>query len=99
MRLHRLCLALPNLGTLYAQQAVPGRYNGAYADTSGYDFPEEPKEEGSVWKEVAIWVGVAAFVAFFVIKVFIEGDKDVPATDDGGKDIPPALSPPPAPVP
>jgi hypothetical protein len=86
--------ASPDLKAFHSQKAVPGRWNGSYAafDTTGYDFPEEEEEKRNIVKEVAIWVGVAAFVAFFVIKVFLEGDTDETPTDDGGgKDVPPIV--------
>jgi len=59
----------------------------AFGDTTDYEFPEEEEAKG-VWKDVAIWLVVAGFVAFFIIKVFLEGDKDEPVDDSGGKPDP-----------
>ena len=59
-------------------------------DTTDDDFvlPEE-KSKKQLAKEIAIWTIAVAFVAFFIVKVFIEDD-DEPADDDGnGKDVPP----------
>lgn len=60
----------------------------AFGDTTEYEFPEEEEAKG-LWKDVALWVIVAGFVAFFIIKVFLEGEKDEAPEDDGGKEIPP----------
>jgi hypothetical protein len=59
-------------------------------DTTDDDFvlPEE-KSKKQLAKEIAIWTLAVAFVAFFIVKVFIEDD-DEPADDGGGgKDVPP----------
>ena len=59
-------------------------------DTTDDDFvlPEE-KEKKKLAKEIAVWLIAAAFVAFFIVKVFIEKD-DEPSKDGGnGKDVPP----------
>jgi hypothetical protein len=62
----------------------------AYADTTDdYQFPED-EEQKHVWRDVVIWLAVAGFVAFFVIKVFLEGDKDEPQTEEPGKQVPPS---------
>jgi hypothetical protein len=63
-------------------------YALAQTDTTegGFEFPEE--EKSHVWRDVAIFVIVSAFVAYFVIKVFLEGDTDEGSGDDGGKDVP-----------
>ncbi|MDH3216670.1 MAG: hypothetical protein OEN01_10295, partial [Candidatus Krumholzibacteria bacterium] len=49
----------------------------AAADTTGYEFPEE-EEEKHLIRRVALWVVVSGFVAFFIIKVFLQGDTDTP---------------------
>jgi hypothetical protein len=59
-------------------------------DTVDDDFflPEETDKK-KLYRDIAVFVIAAAFVAFFIIKVFIEKDEE-PAEDDGnGKDIPP----------
>jgi hypothetical protein len=60
----------------------------AFGDTTDYEFPEEEEAKG-VWKDVALWVIIAGVVAFFIIKVFLEEEKDAPEEDEGGKEIPP----------
>jgi len=52
----------------------------------GFEFPEE--EESHVTRDIIAFVIGSAFVAFFIIKVFLEGDTDDPPPDDGGKTIP-----------
>lgn len=59
----------------------------AMADTTDYEFPEE-EEQRNLVKEVALWVIVAGFVAFFIIKVFLEGDTDEGQSGNGGKVVP-----------
>ncbi|MCH7549755.1 MAG: hypothetical protein IH969_09520 [Candidatus Krumholzibacteriota bacterium] len=61
----------------------------AEPDSTGdeFDFPDD--EEGHLARDITVFVIVSAFVAFFVIKVFLEGDTDDTGSDDGGgKDIP-----------
>jgi hypothetical protein len=64
-------------------------YGYALSDTVGYDFPEE-EEKGTLAliKEVALWVVVAGFVAFFIIKVFLQGDTEVEDSPPPGKEPP-----------
>lgn len=45
-------------------------------DTTEFQFPEENKR--SIVKDITVWVIASAFVAFFIIKVFLEKDKDEP---------------------
>ena len=63
-------------------------YALAQPDTTegGFEFPEE--EKSHLWRDVAIFVIVSAFVAYFVIKVFLEGDTDEETGEEGGKPIP-----------
>jgi hypothetical protein len=63
----------------------------AYADTTDYEFPED-EERKHLWRDVALWVVVAGFVAYFVIKVFLEEEPDGPTPEDPGKDPPASLS-------
>ena len=61
----------------------------AEADSTGdeFEFPED--EESHLARDITVFVIVSAFVAFFVIKVFLEGDTDQTETPDGGgKEIP-----------
>jgi hypothetical protein len=63
-------------------------YALAQADTTeeGFEFPDE--EKNHTVRDIAVFVIVSAFVAYFIIKVFLEGDTDEETTDDGGKEIP-----------
>lgn len=60
----------------------------AHADTTEYEFPDE-EEENHIVRDVAVFVLVSAFVAFFIIKVFIEKDKPEDEQTPPHKDIPP----------
>ena len=52
-----------------------------------FEFPED--KESHLARDITIFVIVSAFVAFFIIKVFLEGDTDeTDSTDGGGKPIP-----------
>jgi len=67
------------------------RYDGwksAFADTTGYEFPEDEKDDHLI-RDIAVFLVVAAFVAFFIIKVWLEGDEEPPPEEEGGKEIPP----------
>lgn len=64
-----------------------GGYTFTYSDTTEYEFPEEEKKH--LYRDIAVFVIVSAFVAYFIIKVFIEQDEE-PADNPG---------PPPKPLP
>ncbi len=55
-------------------------------DTTEFEFPEEEKKH--LVRDVTIFVIASVFVAFFVIKVFLEGDTDEETPTNGGKDDP-----------
>ena len=69
----------------------------AFGDTTDYEFPEEEEAKG-VWRDVALWLVVAGVVAFFIVKVFLEGDEDEPEEEGGGGKPDPTtvIVPPPA---
>jgi hypothetical protein len=69
--------------------AVPMSHSFAQPDSTEFEFPE--KENKHLARDITIFVIVSAFVAYFLIKVFLEGDKDEPdGGDDGnGKEPPP----------
>jgi len=61
-------------------------------DTTGDDdflLPEE-KDKKKLIREIAVWTVAAAFVAFFIIKVFIEKDDEPAPAEPPGKDVPPS---------
>ncbi len=62
----------------------------AYSDTTGYEFPEDEVERTTkdLVKDVVLWTVVAGFMAFFIIKVFIEGDDPDPPDDPNSKPPP-----------
>lgn len=66
----------------------------AMSDTTEVDFPEEEeKTKKELIKDIGVFVVVSAFIGYFIIKVFLEGDTEEPAPDDDGKIIPdPTLS-------
>jgi hypothetical protein len=59
-------------------------------DTTEDDFflPEETDNKNLV-RDITVFVIVTAFVAYFIIKVFIENDPDPPPDDTNGKPITP----------
>ena len=60
----------------------------AYADpdTSEFEFPGEENEH--LARDITVWVIAASFVAFFIVKVFIEDSDDEPEdTSPPGKQI------------
>lgn len=75
--------------TLVGGFASSGLFSAAHGDTVGYEFPEDEEKPRNVVKDVIVWTAIAGFVAFFVIKVFLEGDTDTPEPPSGGKDAPP----------
>lgn len=75
----------------FLRDSIPATsFAAAQPDTTDDEFvlPEE-KETKQIVKEIAVWVLAAAFVAFFIVKVFIEEDDEPGDDDDDGKDIPP----------
>lgn len=64
------------------------RFAYAYSDTTEFEFPEE--ENDTLLRDIAVFVVASAFVAYFIIKVFLEGDTEEPPPDDGGKKLPDA---------
>jgi hypothetical protein len=54
----------------------------------GFTLPEE-KSKKQITKEIVMWVIVAAFVAFFIVKVFIEKDNSSTDSGNNGKPITP----------
>ena len=67
---------------------------GAFSDTTELDFPEDEEvNRKQLIKDIGVFVIVSAFVGYFIIKVFLEGDTEEPPADDDGKIIPdPTLS-------
>jgi hypothetical protein len=66
-----------------------GAFAAGYADpdTTEFDFPED--EHKHLVRDIAAWVIASAFVAYFIIKVFIEKDKtSSPDDKPPGKTIP-----------
>jgi hypothetical protein len=54
----------------------------------GFVLPEE-KSKKQITKEIVMWTVIAAFVAFFIVKVFIEKDDDSGDSGSNGKPITP----------
>jgi hypothetical protein len=48
----------------------------------------EEEEERNLIKEITVWVIGAAFVGYFIVKVFLEGDEEEPEPDKPIKEIP-----------
>ncbi len=61
----------------------------AFADTTDLEFPEDEEvNQKNLVRDVSIFIVASAFVAFFLIKVFLEGDTQEPPPDDNSKPIP-----------
>jgi hypothetical protein len=48
----------------------------------------EDEEERNLIKEITVWIIGAAFVGYFIVKVFLEGDTDDEEEEQPGKEIP-----------
>lgn len=59
-------------------------------DTAALAEWESEKEEKHLARDIAVFVIVSAFVGYFIAKVFIEGEKEEPPPENGGKHIPTA---------
>lgn len=71
---------------------------GAAADTTELEFPEEEDESHKhLVRDVGIFIVVSAFLAYFLVKVFLEGEEEEPPPEDNGKQIPGSASVNPAP--
>ncbi len=83
----------PHGGRLSVDAANALRY-GAFGYAAQPDSTEDefefPEDEGShLARDITVFVIASVFIAFFIIKVFLEGDTDeTDNTDGGGKDIP-----------
>jgi hypothetical protein len=51
-------------------------------------LPEETDNK-KLYRDIAVFVVASAFVAFFIIKVFIEEDEEPADDGSNGKDVPP----------
>lgn len=82
--------AAPEPFSSQAQTEAGHLFNAAQPDSSvpagGY-FEEE--EEGKhLYRDIGIFLIVSAFVGYFIVKVFLEGETEETPPDDGGKGIP-----------
>lgn len=69
--------------------AVPLSHNYVQPDTTEFDFPEE--EDKHLIRDITVFVIVSAFIAYFLIKVFLEEDVEQEKTPpDDGKEPPPS---------
>jgi hypothetical protein len=81
--------ATPSDSARSLRYAVPMTGGYAQPDSTEFEFPEEEKKH--LARDITVFVIVSVFVAYFLIKVFLEGDKDEGESDDGdnGKKPPP----------
>jgi hypothetical protein len=62
---------------------------GGVADTTETEFPEDDEEgREHLVRDIGIFLVVSAFVGYFIVKVFLEGDTEEPPPTGGGKVIP-----------
>jgi hypothetical protein len=68
--------------------AMAGNFGATYAqpDTTVFEFPEE--ENKHLIRDITVFVIAAAFVGYFLVKVFLEGDTEEEEEEDNGKTIP-----------
>jgi len=67
--------------------AVPTTGGYAQADSTEFEFPEDKKKH--LYRDIAVFLIISVAVAYFVIKVFLEGDTGEEDGDDGGSGKPP----------
>jgi hypothetical protein len=75
----------------FLRDAIPSSLTASSPpDTSdtGFTLPEE-KSKKQLTKEIVMWVLIASFVAFFIVKVFIEKDNSSTSSGNNGKPITP----------
>jgi hypothetical protein len=68
--------------------ATLAAYDPPDSTDDGFVLPEE-KSKKQLTKEIVMWTVIAAFVAFFIVKVFIEKDDDSTDSGSNGKPITP----------
>ncbi len=69
----------PSLRTLNSFHAQPD---------STETVPFEEEEERNLVKEITVWIIGAAFVGYFIVKVFLEGDTEETEEEKSTKKIP-----------
>ena len=67
--------------------AIPATGGFAEPDSSGFEFPED--ENKHLVRDITVFLIASAFVAIFLIKVFMEEDTEEDNPDDGGNGKPP----------
>lgn len=72
------------IATLSMANPLGGGY--AQPDTTEFDFPEE--ESKHLYRDITIFLIVSAFVGYFIVKVFLQGDTEEEPEETGGKKIP-----------
>jgi hypothetical protein len=78
-------------GDHFLRDAIPAAVTASDPpDTTedGFTLPDE-KSKKKLTKEIVMWVVVAAFVAYFIVKVFIEKDDASSDSGNNGKPITP----------
>lgn len=62
----------------------------ASSDTTEVELPPEVEVQRSehLYRDIAMFVVISAFVGYFIVKVFLEDDTDEPPPAKNGKDIP-----------
>lgn len=49
---------------------------------------EEEEENKNLYRDIGVFLIVSAFVGYFIIKVFLQGETEEPPSDGGGKEVP-----------
>lgn len=83
----------PSAFTTLASWRPTSEFLASAADTSAVDFPGDAQPEGThLYRDVGIFVIVSAFVGYFIVKVFLEKDKQETPAPKTGKQIPGSLT-------
>jgi hypothetical protein len=69
------------------RHAIPATGGFAQPDSTEFDFPED--ENKHLVRDITVFLIASVFVAYFIIKVFLEEDKTEDDGDDGGNGKPP----------
>lgn len=82
---------VPAHNEYHLRDALPATFTPEPPDTVVDDdfFLPEETDRGQLYRDIAVFLVASAFVAIFIIKVFIEEDDEPADDDDNGKVVPP----------
>jgi hypothetical protein len=73
---------------LETTHTLAGALHMAYVqpDTTEFEFPEDDTKH--LARDITVFVIAAAFVGYFIVKVFLQGDTEKEEEEEKGKEIP-----------